>query len=222
MSDQEKTNGTKVSNHQKTNGTKVSNHQKITDSPIDFAEQVINDVKNSKDEGVLKCVQCGMCTSTCPAARHSDYNPRYIMEKVLEGDMAILEEDCIWNCFYCYTCHSVCPVGNSVCEVNQILKQFAIRNEIAFDKLYEYLGFADSYFTAAIGAIPERFFEDIDHDVPGWWDFRQHLDEIRNELELDPPLMPTKEVIDEVSKILTITGFKGKIEKIRASQEGGK
>ena len=193
--------------------------QKITDSPIDFAERIIRDVKNSKDEGVLKCVQCGMCTSTCPAARHSDYNPRDIIERVLEGDETIVEEDNIWNCFYCYTCHSVCPVGNSVCEVNQILKQIAIESEIGYDKLYEYLGFADSYFTAAIGAIPERFFEDIDRDVEGWWDFRQNLDEIRNELELDPPLMPDGEVIDEVSRILTITGFKDKIERIRKTEE---
>ena len=193
--------------------------QKITDSPIDFAERIIRDVKNSKDEGVLKCVQCGMCTSTCPAARHSSYNPRDIMEHVLEGDESILEDDNIWNGFYCYTCHSVCPVGNSVCEVNQILKQIAIESEIGYDKLYEYLGFADSYFTAAIGAIPERFFEDIDRDVEGWWDFRQNLDEIRNELELDPPLMPDKEVIDEVSRILTITGFKDKIERIRQTEE---
>ncbi len=197
----------------------MSSQQKITDSPIDFAVEIINDVKNSKDEGVLKCVQCGMCTSTCPAARHSDYNPREIIERVLDGDESILQDDNIWNCFYCYTCHSVCPVGNSVCEVNQILKQIAIENEIGYEKLYEYMGFADSYFTAAIGAIPEIFFTDIDRDVPGWWDFRQHLDEIRDELELDPPLMPSEEVIDEVSKILTITGFKDKIEKIRASQE---
>ena len=196
--------------------------QKISDSPIDFAEKIIRDVKNSKDDGVLKCVQCGMCTSTCPAARHSDYNPRDIIERVLEGDETIIEEDCIWNCFYCYTCHSVCPVGNSVCEVNQILKQIAIENGIGYDKLYEYMGFADSYFTAAIGAIPERFFADIDRDVPGWWDFRQNLDEIRKELDLDPPLMPSSEVIDEVSKILTITGFKDKIEKIRSTQEDEK
>ena len=193
--------------------------QKISDSPIDFAEKIIRDVKNSKEDGVLKCVQCGMCTSTCPAARHSKYNPRDIIERVLEGDETIIEDDCIWDCFYCYTCHSVCPVGNSVCEVNQILKQIAIENEMGYDKLYEYMGFADSYFTAAIGAIPERFFADIDRDVPGWWQFRQNLDKIRNELDLNPPLMPSKEVIDEVSTILTITGFKDKIEKIRQSEE---
>ena len=197
----------------------MTDKQKITDSPIEFAEQIIEDVKNSKDEGVLKCVQCGMCTSTCPAARHSDYNPREIIERVLDGDISIIEEDYIWNCFYCYTCHSVCPVGNSVCEVNQILKQFAVSKGINYDKLYEYMGFADSYFTAAIGAIPEIFFAVIDRDVPGWWEFRQHLDEIREELDLNPPLMPSQDVIDEVSLILTITGFKDKIEKIRASQE---
>ena len=195
--------------------------QKINDSPIDFAEKIIRDVKNSKDDGVLKCVQCGMCTSTCPAARHSDYNPRDIIERVLEGDESIIADDNIWNCFYCYTCHSVCPVGNSVCEVNQILKQIAIENRIGYDKLYEYLGFADSYFTAAIGAIPERFFADIDRDVPGWWQFRQNLEEIRNELDLNPPLMPPQDVIEEVSTILTITGFKDKIERIRQTEEGG-
>ena len=197
----------------------MTTQQKITDSPIDFGEDIIHDVKNSREEGVLKCVQCGMCTSTCPAARHSDYNPREIIERVLDGDLTIIEEDNIWNCFYCYTCHSVCPVGNSVCEVNQILKQLAINNEIAWDKIYEYVGFADSYFNAAIGAIPEIFFTQIDEDVPGWWEFRQNLCDIRDELNLDPPLLPDDDVIDEVSLILTITGFKEKIEKIRDSQE---
>ena len=200
----------------------MTTQQKITDTPINFAEDIIANVKNTKEEGVLKCVQCGMCTSTCPAARHSNYNPRDIIERVLEGDESLLKENNIWNCFYCYTCHSVCPVGNSVCEVNQILKQFAISNGIGYDKLYEYMGFADSYFTAAIGAIPEIFFDDIGNDVPGWWEFRDNLEDIRNELKLDPPLMPPKEVIDEVSLILTITGFKEKIERIRLSQEAEK
>lgn len=194
--------------------------QKINDTPFNFAEEIIDNVKNTKDDGVLKCVQCGLCTSTCPAARHSEYNPRDIIEMVLEGDETIIQEDYLWNCFYCYTCHSVCPVGNSVCEVNQILKQFAINQGIGWDKLYEYLGFADSYFDAAIGAIPEIFFEDIAKDVPGWEEIRfEKLDENRDKLNLYPPLMPPKDVIDEVSLILTITGFKERMEKIRKSQE---
>jgi Heterodisulfide reductase, subunit C len=56
----------------------MTTQQNITDAPINFAEDVIANVKNTKEDGLLKCVQCGMCTSTCPAARHSDYNPRDI------------------------------------------------------------------------------------------------------------------------------------------------
>ncbi|WP_407424664.1 ferredoxin:CoB-CoM heterodisulfide reductase subunit HdrC [Methanobrevibacter sp.] len=198
----------------------MTTQQKINDAPINFAEDIIANVKNTRDDGVLKCVQCGLCTSTCPAARHSEYNPREIIERVLDGDETIMQEDYLWNCFYCYTCHSVCPVGNSVCEVNQILKQFAINQGIGWDKLYEYLGFADSYFDAAIGAIPEIFFDDIAKDVPGWEDIRfEKLEENRDKLNLYPPLMPPEDVIEEVSLILTITGFKQRMENIRKSQE---
>ena len=160
----------------------------------------------------------GMCTSTCPAAKHSNYNPRDIVERVLQGDESLIEDEEIWNCFYCYTCHSTCPVGNSVCEINQILKQFAITKGLADDKLYEYLGFADSYYNSAIGAIPSRFYPEIREDVEGWWEFREHLGEIRDELGLDS-LTPPRDVIDEVSLVLTNCGFKERIDKIRENYE---
>lgn len=194
------------------------NTQKIDETPLDFAQAIIEDIKSSKEDGVLKCVQCGMCTSTCPAAKHSTYNPRDIVERVLNGDESLLEDENIWNCFYCYTCHSTCPVGNSVCEINQILKQFAINKGLKFKRLYDYLGFADSYYTAAIGAIPEKFYPQIAEDVEGWWEFRQNLPKIREELNLGP-ISPPKEVVDEVSLILTNTGFKQRIENIRKSFE---
>lgn len=194
------------------------NVQKITDNPLGLAEAILDDIKSSKEDGVLKCVQCGMCTSTCPAAKHSNYNPRDIVERVLQGDESLIEDEEIWNCFYCYTCHSTCPVGNSVCEINQILKQFAITKGLADDKLYEYLGFADSYYNSAIGAIPSRFYPEIREDVEGWWEFREHLGEIRDELSLDS-LTPPSDVIDEVSLVLTNCGFKERIDKIRENYE---
>lgn len=190
------------------------NIQEITDTPISFVEEITKDIKSSKGEGVLKCVQCGMCTSVCPAAKHSNYNPRDIIERVLQGDESIIDDDEIWNCFYCYTCHSICPVGNSVCEVNQILKQFAINKGIANDKIKDYLGFADSYYNSAIGAIPSNFYPEIKEDVEGWWEFRENLNEIRNDLNLDS-LIPPKDVIDEVSLILTNSGFMERISKIK-------
>ena len=190
------------------------NKVSIEDSPLNLAEEVMNDLKFSKEKGLLKCVQCGMCTSTCPAAQHSNYNPRDMIEKVLEGDLSIIEDEDIWNCFYCYTCHSICPVGNSACEINQILKQIAISQEKVNDKLKPFLGFADSYYSMAIGAIPSNFFDEISEDVPGWSDFRMNLENIREELNLGP-ISPSKETIEEVSLLLDKCGFKKRIDKIR-------
>ena len=50
-------------------------------------------------------------------------------------------------------------------------------------------------------------------------DFRQHLNEIRDELGLDP-VSPPQGIVDEVSLILTNTGFKDRMDKIRQSKEG--
>lgn len=191
------------------------NRLKIDDTPLDFAEAIIEDIKSSKEDGVLKCVQCGMCTSTCPAARYSHYNPRDMIESVLEGDETILEDEDLWNCFYCYTCHSICPVGNSACEVNQIIKQFAISKGIAYDKLIPFLGFGDNYLTMAIGGIPSNFFDEIIEDVgKEWWYLRTNLDKIRDELDLEP-VIPPQDVIDEVNTLLVNCGFKDRIDKIR-------
>lgn len=35
--------------------------QKISETPLDFAEAIKEDIKSSKYDGVLKCVQCRKC-----------------------------------------------------------------------------------------------------------------------------------------------------------------
>lgn len=121
------------------------NTQKINDNPLELAEFIIKNPKSSEDLGLLRCVQCGMCTSVCPAARHSDYNPRNMIERVLEGDETIIEDETLWQCFYCYTCHSICPVGNSACEVNQVLKQIAFDEDLIDEKLKPFSNYGEVF-----------------------------------------------------------------------------
>lgn len=72
--------------------------------------------------GLLSCLQCGICTSGCPAARFGDFSPREISRRALLGDPTLLEDDLVWLCCYCYTCQSRCPRGNSVAVINQIIR----------------------------------------------------------------------------------------------------
>jgi heterodisulfide reductase subunit C len=187
---------------------------KIKDNPLEFAEQIISDIKIDEDVGLLKCVQCGMCTSFCPGAKNSDYNPRIMIEKILEGDESIIDSDEIWNCFYCYTCHEFCPVGNSPCEVNQVLRQIAIDKGIANDKIAPFAGYGDSFLEIGIGSMPKRFFMELNEDIEGWLDFKSNLESIRNELGLGSITIP-KKAVEEINTLLKNVNFDKRIEKMK-------
>ncbi|AEG18026.1 ferredoxin:CoB-CoM heterodisulfide reductase subunit HdrC [Methanobacterium paludis] len=181
----------------------------------DLAHEVLNNLKASPDLGLFKCVQCGMCTSTCPAARHSDYDPREMVKRVLENDLSVVSDDKIWNCFYCYTCHSICPSGNSASEVNQILRQKAIKEGHGARKITSFVAYGDSFLEFGIGSIPNDFFDTLIKDFGmEYLDLKVNLDDIRSDLGLGNYIL-TGDSIKEVGDILKGTGFKDRLEKIR-------
>ncbi len=191
------------------------NTLKIDENTFEFAEDILNDLKASKDLGILKCIQCGMCTSVCPAARHTDYDPREIVKRVLDKDESLITDDIIWNCFYCYTCHSVCPVNNSACEINQILRQKAIDNGKGMPKIAPFSAYGESFLEFGLGSIPADFFDDLIKDFgKEWLELKVNLEDIREDLDLGPMFLPEKDVKD-INKILEKTGFKNRLNKIR-------
>jgi heterodisulfide reductase subunit C len=186
-----------------------------------LTESIINDLKTSKDIGVLKCIQCGMCTSVCPASRHSDYDSREIAKRVLEEDESLIYDDIIWNCFYCYTCHSVCPVGNSVSEIIQVLRQKAILDE-EFEQIVTFLAFGDSLLELGVGSIPIEYFNVLIEIIGDeYLDIKINLEDVREELGLGSITLPEKDTRD-IKNILEKTGFTDRLEKLRAYKESNK
>ncbi|MCJ7634030.1 4Fe-4S dicluster domain-containing protein [Candidatus Bathyarchaeota archaeon] len=87
-----------------------------------FMHEVAN---TPRGRGVLACIQCGRCTSSCPVAKIvEEHNPRKLMEMIILG----LRSDLLggrlpWYCLSCFTCLDRCPQGGDVGEA-----MFAIRN----------------------------------------------------------------------------------------------
>lgn len=188
---------------------------KLHEDTSNLVNDIIHDLKASEDIGILKCIQCGMCTSICPAARYTDYDPREIVKKVLDGDEEVVENDEIWNCFYCYTCHSICPVNNSTCEINQIIRQKSIDKGSGIERMYPFLAYGDSFLEFGIGSIPNNFFNNLVEDFgEEWLILKINIDDLRDELGLGNLILP-KDSLNEVKDILKGTGFTERLDRIR-------
>lgn len=76
---------------------------------------------------LLKCFQCGTCTSDCPVARFSDtYRPRQIIRMAQLGlKDRILKSDTLWLCAACFTCTDRCPQDVEVASVIRVLRNLA-------------------------------------------------------------------------------------------------
>ncbi|MGE5672278.1 MAG: 4Fe-4S dicluster domain-containing protein [Mycobacterium leprae] len=77
-------------------------------------------------EAVSQCMQCGVCSGSCPMAAHMTDPPRRLMAHIIAGDRErALQSDSIWYCINCYTCAVRCPQGISITDVMAALKSLA-------------------------------------------------------------------------------------------------
>ena len=96
-------------------------------------EAVFNDIQADMryDHELNGCLNCGICTATCPAAHYYDFSPREIVQLLwtenLEGIHDAMQEK-IWSCAQCYTCAARCPFGNSPGGLVMIMRETAIKH----------------------------------------------------------------------------------------------
>jgi heterodisulfide reductase subunit C1 len=188
---------------------------KLKKNSLQLVKDIIKDLKASPDLGIYKCVQCGMCTSVCPGASQTEYDPRDMIRRVLEDDETVIDDENIWNCFSCYTCNSVCPSGNNASEINQILRQMSIDNGKGIQKIVSFSAYGDSFMELGVGSIPNTFFDVMVKDVgPEYMNLKLNIEDIRSDLDLGSYILP-EEAINEVESILENSGFKDRLERIK-------
>jgi len=78
-------------------------------------------------EKLMRCFQCGTCTSDCPIARFSDtFRPRQIIRMTQLGlKDRVLNSDSLWLCASCFTCTDRCPQDVEVASVIRVLRNLA-------------------------------------------------------------------------------------------------
>lgn len=191
------------------------------DTPIcdTLTETVKKSLRTSDTIGIDRCLQCGACTSSCPAARFTDYNPRTMIKRVMENDMSVIEDETIWNCFYCYTCHLRCPRNNSPTQVVQVLRQMAINKGIGLDRLKVLLEYGDTFAELGVSKIPDLYVGQMEDDLGiRWREFKNNLDSVRSELGLGAVAVKDSGR-GEIRAILAGIGFFERQEKLKQMVE---
>jgi len=162
--------------------------------------------------GLLSCLQCGICTSGCPAARFGDFSPREISRRALLGDPTLLEDDSVWLCCYCYTCQSRCPRGNSVAVINQIIRGLQVESAYGLKHVALFTAWTEQFYATGLGGWPRQLLDAI-ADAWGdrWWNLVEHLDEMRDELGVGS-LYPSEQAMGELRTIMDETGSRERLQ----------
>ena len=119
-------------------GTRVQTYigDPVSETPAvdrDTLEEIFNDIQDDLrfDHELNGCLNCGICTATCPSAHYYDYSPREIVQLLwtenLEGIYDAMQEK-IWACAQCYTCAARCPFENSPGGLVMIMREVAIKH----------------------------------------------------------------------------------------------
>ncbi|HOW13232.1 ferredoxin:CoB-CoM heterodisulfide reductase subunit HdrC [Methanosarcina sp.] len=171
-----------------------------------LAETAKKSIRTPESLGLDRCIQCGACTASCPAARFTDYSPRQIVKKVLENDRSVLESEMIWSCFYCYSCNVRCPRNNSPVTIVQVLRQMAINEGIGVEKLAYFLEIGEYLAENGASKVPVAGIKNMERDLgERWIGIKRNLEVIRSELGLSS--RDVRDTHGEVQAILESTGY---------------
>ena len=79
-------------------------------------------------ERIRHCLQCGLCSGSCPLSVFMDYTPRRLMYLSRAGfKEEVLKSRTIWLCTCCYACMVECPKKINITHLMYALKERAIR-----------------------------------------------------------------------------------------------
>ncbi|MDY6931889.1 MAG: 4Fe-4S dicluster domain-containing protein [Halobacteriota archaeon] len=87
----------------------------------------MKDMEFLEDTKIIKCVQCGKCSASCPAGRNSRLLTRKIIMEAKSG-MDVIGREELWYCTTCFLCFERCPKG-----VNTVDAIIELRNRAVLE-----------------------------------------------------------------------------------------
>ncbi len=122
---------------------------------LGFARWVYDNVDGG--DKLSLCMQCGMCSGSCPIGVQMDHGPRKLFMMIRAGmKEEVLSSNTLWNCTSCYRCVVRCP---REIPVTYILQDLATKSvEMGYADKKDNTKFSKSFWwsTKSFGRTDER------------------------------------------------------------------
>jgi len=87
----------------------------------------VDDVLTAVGETFMTCLQCGTCSSVCPAVEPTAFSPRLILRQLsLKSAKAQSLDQAVWDCLTCKACEESCPRAIDLLEVMRRVRQLNV------------------------------------------------------------------------------------------------
>jgi len=78
-------------------------------------------------DSIRWCIQCGMCSGSCPNVTQMDYSPRRTIALIRSGrSRDVLTSNSMWVCASCYLCTVRCPKDVKITELMHALERLSV------------------------------------------------------------------------------------------------
>jgi len=99
-----------------------------------YHNDFLKEVEANVEEGnwVKMCMQCGVCSGSCPLGPHWEHPPQEIFMMIRAGKRdEVLKSESMWMCTSCYNCVVRCPRELPITHIMHGLANYAHRLGIA-------------------------------------------------------------------------------------------
>ena len=140
-------------------------------------------------KSLLKCIQCGVCSSGCTVTEYVDMQPHRVVASCLLGlRKEVLSSQAIWTCSLCHRCTERCPKNVDYSFILALLRNMAVKE-----------GKIPKEYSGTVQVIYDNGFV-----VPYTGGLKDNIDRRRNRMGL-PEIVPPN--LDEIKFIIKETGL---------------
>jgi len=146
-------------------------------------------------KSLLKCIQCGVCSSGCTVTEYVDLQPHRVVAACLLGlKEEVLASNAIWTCSLCHRCTERCPKNVDYSFILALLRNMAVKE-----------GKIPKEYSSTVEVIYDNGFV-----VPYTGGLKDNVDRRRQRMGLPEIIGPN---LDEIRFIIEETGLGHLVKK---------